>query len=126
MAIQGVPTTTEYAASLTKRERSFAELYRQARQAQVNDNQGQSEAEALESETETRRNRDYIAGLHDRVDTLRGEILARVISAGAPSDESRQNLGQDVSRLNARLETLRSKLHQEEERLSGHLLDINV
>ena len=125
MAVQSIPSATEY-TTLNKRERSFAELYRQARAAQVNDNGGNTAAEDAAQETETRRNRDYIAGLHDRVDSLRGEILARVIRAGSNGEPSRENLGQDVSRLNTRLESLRNKLREEEERLSGHLLDVTV
>ena len=131
MAVQNIPSTNEYATSL-RRERSFAELYRQARQAQANDSFSGSSTSApandepQEDTQETRRNRAYIADLHDRVDTLRGEILARVITAGAPNDDGRKNLGQDVSRLNNRLETLRNKLHEEEARLSGHLLDLTV
>jgi len=129
MAVQNISSANEYATSL-RRERSFAELYRQARQAQANDGFNATivpaNDEPREETVETRRNRAYIAELHDRVDTLRGEILARVITSGTPNDEGRKSLGQDVSRLNNRLESLRNKLHEEEQRLSGHLLDLMV
>lgn len=131
MAVQRISSADQYPSSLAKRERSFAELYRQARAAQGNDNGSQAAAieqtENFEAELETRRNREYIANLHDRVDTLRGEILARVItSAGEDKDPNRDNLGRDVSRLNNRLQSLRNKLNEEENRLSGHLLDVTV
>ena len=127
--VQGITAKTQYANSgaLDRREtRSFAELYRQARSAQVNDN-GAANAELVQEQEQnsTRQNRDYIAGLHDRVDSLRGEILARMITAKA-NRENPENFTGDISRLHNRLEGLRTKLREEEERLSGHLVDVVI
>lgn len=127
--VQGIQSQAQYASSGTlarKDQRSFAELYRQARAAQANDSGSsvQTPEDELSVQQEANRNREFIAGLHDRVDTLRGEILARAIIGG--QNKNPDEVGKDISRLNTRLESLRSKLREEETRLSGHLLDIKV
>lgn len=103
--------------------RSFADLYQQALKARINDNQAAEPAidpKAVE-------NQKYIENLHERVDTLRGEILARVIqTAQAPAKVDPVQVTEDITRLSVRLDKLKNKLETEEVRLSGKLIDINV
>jgi len=126
MAVQNISSATQYpssGSSTSRQQRSFADLYRQAREASINDN-GTNNPEA--DQQETRRNREYIEGLHNRVDTLRGEILARVITARVDEPDAPDQLAGDITRLSTRLETLRNKLRNEEERLSGTLVDVTI
>lgn len=103
--------------------RSFADLYQQALKARINDNNAATPAidpKAVE-------NQKYIEALHERVDTLRGEILARVIqTAQAPAKADPVKVTEDITRLSVRLDKLKNKLETEEARLSGKLVDINV
>lgn len=144
MAVRNVPPVNGYDAPATRQrpaQRNFAELYRQARNAQVNDNGGNngrgntgrnaandaSTANAAETRIEeNEENRKYIEGLHERVDTLRGELLVRVIQSGAAPREQARTLTGDISRLSQRLDKLREKLEQEENRLSGKLYDVEI
>ncbi|MBU6234865.1 MAG: hypothetical protein KGQ41_03385, partial [Alphaproteobacteria bacterium] len=81
MAIQDVPSLNGYSAANAnyKREqqgRGFAAVYEAVRKASINDN-GSDTAPA--QDPAALENRKYIENLHEHVDTLRGEILARVI-----------------------------------------------
>lgn len=134
MAIPSVPPATQYSTSGSQRRtepRSFADLYEQARRAQGNDNNTEQQEQAIKNdladrEQRTETNRKYIDALHERVETLRGELLVRVIqSSGAPKEEA-QKLSEDISRLGGRLNGLRKKLHDEEQRLSGKLIDVSA
>ncbi len=126
MAVRSVPPTDRYEASgnaTSRRERSFAALYEQARRAAANDDAEKRDA-AIEADKE--QNRRYIETLHERVDTLRGEILVRVIQAGQADTRETARATNDISRLSNRLDGLRKKLHSEEARLSGKLIDVNI
>lgn len=128
MAVRNVPPTESYNApgtSTGRRDRSFATLYEQARRAAANDSGARNdEAAQAAVEAATDQNRKYIATLHDRMDTLRGELIVRVIQAGQ-GDHPLQ-VTSDVSRLSNRLDSLRRKLETEEVRLSGKLIDLEA
>lgn len=127
MAVRNVPPTNSYndAGTATgRRERSFAALYQQARRAAANDD-AERQADLAQAETERERNRRRIETLRERVDTMRGEILVRVIQAGR-AQGGIENPAADIDRLSTRLNGLRQKLQTEETRLSGKLIDVNV
>ncbi|NBX67209.1 MAG: hypothetical protein EBQ96_09460 [Proteobacteria bacterium] len=129
MALQGITSVGSNNASgngAPRREqggRSFADLYQQALKARTNDNS----PSAPSVDPKAVENQKYIETLHERVDTLRGEILARVIqTAQAPAKVDPVKVTEDITRLSVRLDKLKSKLETEEARLSGKLIDINV
>ena len=130
MAVQGIPSGGSYnagnnAAPRREQGRSFADLYQQALKARTNDNG--PEAPTTRQNTQSIENQKYIETLHERVDTLRGEILARVIqTAQAPAKADPVKVTEDITRLSVRLDKLKQKLGTEEARLSGKLVDINV
>lgn len=132
MAVKSVPPTGSYDAADNSAQRhnkprdgGFAAVYEQARRAAENDNTGQNNPGAREQQTA--QNRKYIEKLHEKVDTLRGEILVRVIQhAGTKSRADFVGQRADVSRLTNRLESMRERLRQEEVRLSGKLFDETV
>lgn len=136
MAVRNVPPTESYAGSgnATTRKRSFAALYEQARRAAGNDNPDQDNGapaqdngrQTANREVRTEQNRKYIDNLHERVDTLRGEILVRVIQSGQAQGPEATQLTGDVARLSNRLNSLRQKLQDEESRLSGKLVDVEI
>jgi predicted nuclease with TOPRIM domain len=123
MAIRPVPPTgSDSPGTAVRRDRSFAALYEQARRAAANDTGEQDREEAREQS----RNRRTLEELHERVDTVRGELLVRVIqSAQSPREQVGRYTG-DISRLASRLDTLREKLKSEENRLSGKVFDQTV
>lgn len=130
MAVQGIPSVGNYnagnnAAPRREQGRSFADLYQQALKARTNDNA--VETQPARQDARSIENQKYIENLHERVDTLRGEILARVIqTAQAPAKADPVKVTEDITRLSVRLDKLRQKLETEEVRLSGKLIDINV
>lgn len=130
MAVQGIPSVGNYnagnnAAPRREQGRSFADLYQQALKARTNDNA--VETQPARQDARSNENQKYIENLHERVDTLRGEILARVIqTAQAPAKADPVKVTEDITRLSVRLDKLRQKLETEEVRLSGKLIDINV
>ncbi len=145
MAVRNVPPTSSYNGTNTagRQSRSFAALYEQARKASINDNgafddatgNGGNNARSRNAEraaqaaqaNDAERNRRYIDDLHENVDTLRGEILVRVINAGNPQrSEDTEVVARDISRLSTRLDSLRKKLQQEEVHLSGKLIDVEI
>lgn len=123
MAIRPVPpANSDTPGNAVKRDRTFATLYEQARRAAANDESGRSDEESRKQQ----QNQKTLEELHERVDTLRGELLVRVIqSAQAPREQASRYTG-DISRLSSRLDTLRQKLQSEEERLSGKVFDETV
>ncbi len=128
MPVQSVPSVGSYnagkAAPRREQARSFADLYQEALRQRTNDNGTAENAPQLDKKAV--KNQKYIQDLHDGVDTLRGEILARVIqTASTPNADPRQ-VTDDITRLSVRLDKLRNKLETEEARLSGKLIDINV
>lgn len=132
MAVQGIPSFNGYNANsggTQRREqggRSFADLYQQALKARTNDNTSQPASTPV-IDPKAIENQKYIENLHERVDTLRGEILARVIqTAQAPAKADPVQVTEDITRLSVRLDKLKNKLESEEVRLSGKLVDINV
>lgn len=122
MAIQIVPPATarDGASNQTRRDRSFAAVYENARKAATNDN-----PESDRDRAQAEKNKTYIDNLHENVDTLRGELLVRVIQSSANIRDT-QNVPADISRLSGRLDKLRDKLKSEEERLSGTLVDVTI
>lgn len=127
MAIQTIQSSGRYASNNTAQRqqgsgRSFAELYQSALAAAGNDNASVTRIDAQDS----RQNRQYIETLHNGVDTLRGEILARAIETGRAEPQQAVRLTEDITRLSVRLDKLRQKLHAEESRLSGKLVDITI
>jgi len=123
MAIRPVPpATSDTPGNAVKRDRSFAALYQQARRAAANDAGEQNEQDILDQN----KNRRALEELHERVDTIRGELLVRVIqSAQGPREQANLYTG-DINRLSNRLDTLRQKLQSEEARLSGKLFDQTI
>lgn len=101
---------------------SFAQVYESIRRASTNDNPSKSGT----SRTQPSENLKYITNLHDTVDTLRGEILARVIETARISPSNPEAVSKDINRLSSRLDVLKQKLADEEKRLSGTLLDLNI
>jgi hypothetical protein len=129
MAVRNVPPTNSYNGAGTatrQRDRSFAALYEQARRASTNDNANDNPDDEAPAEAKAEQNRKYIDNLHEHVDTLRGEILVRVIQSGQAQGNDAVKATGDISRLSNRLNTLRQKLQQEETRLSGKLIDVEV
>lgn len=130
MAVRTVPPTGSYdgadnsANQRRERDGGFAAVYEQARRAALNDN---ATRDNNSREQKAAQNRKYIENLHEKVDTLRGELLVRVIqqSRNGSRDEFAENRS-DVNRLTSRLDGLRKKLQQEEARLSGKLFDETV
>jgi tetrahydromethanopterin S-methyltransferase subunit G len=125
MAIRTVPPTNGYESAgntdRRKEQRSFAALYEQARRASGNDNATNTFPPA-----ETEQNRRYIDNLHERVDTLRGELLVRIIQSGRTAPQPVEGSTSEITRLSTRLDSLRKKLQEEEARLSGKLFDTEV
>ena len=122
MAIRPVPpanSDTPGNALRRREERSFAALYEQARRAAAND-------AGEERQQKQEQNRKALEELHERVDTVRGELLVRVIQSAQGPRESANLYTGDISRLSNRLDTLRQKLNQEETRLSGKLFDETI
>lgn len=132
MAIRNVPPTGSYDGADNSAKRhdnardgSFAAVYEQARRAALNDNASQDNNARAKKNADNRR---YIENLHEKVDTLRGELLVRVIQQAGRTNtgEDLTPVGNDLNRLSNRLDGLRQKLRQEESRLSGKLFDETV
>ncbi|MCB1538639.1 MAG: hypothetical protein H6865_03795 [Rhodospirillales bacterium] len=132
MALRSVPPTGSYTAT-GRKQREFAALYEQARRHSGNDNGGNNRGGTNSGDRgghdadKAAEERQSLENLHNRVDTLRGEILVRVMQAASTDryEDSARMTG-EITRMSRSLDTLRKKLHQEEERLSGKLIDVEA
>ena len=125
-------TSTQPAKARAESEgKGFQALYQDLARVQANQSGAVAGASSSKAATGIKtENLRYIQSLHENVDSLRGEILARVIKTAQSARTSPagdvQKATDDISRMSLKLETMRQKLQDEQNRLSGTLVNITV